>query len=72
MVLLLFIYYYFRHQWLQNLRIQAVESASSLTTSAQEFDAAASAGIAFIQEVELVSRGYNMYLTHSTFHVERY
>ncbi len=72
MVLLLFIYYYFRHQWLQYLRIQAVESASSLTTSAQEFDAAASAGITFIQEVELVSRGYNMYLTHSTLHVERY
>ena len=54
------LYYYFRRQWLHYLRIQAIESASSLTTNAQDFDAAASAGITLIQEVELVSRGYNM------------
>lgn len=56
----LILYYYFRRQWLQYLRTQAIESASSLTTNAQDFDAAASAGITLIQEVELVSRGYNM------------
>ena len=54
------LYYYFRRQWLHYLRVQAIESASSLTTNAQYFDAAASAGITLIQEVELVSRGYNM------------
>ncbi|CAF9909272.1 MAG: hypothetical protein ALECFALPRED_005438 [Alectoria fallacina] len=54
------LYYYFRRQWLHYLRIQAIESASSLTTNAQDFDAAASAGITLIQEVELVSRGYNI------------
>lgn len=54
------LYYVFRRQWLHNLRIQAIEGASSLTTNAQNFDAAASAGITLIQEVELVSRGYNM------------
>lgn len=54
------LYYYFRRQCLHYLRIQAIESASSLTTNAQDFDAAVSAGITLIQEVELVSRGYNM------------
>ena len=56
------LYYFFRRQWLHYLRIQAIEIASSLTMNAQDFDAAASAGITLIQEVELVSRGYNMYV----------
>ena len=60
------LYYYLRRQSLHYLRIQAIESASSLTTNAQDFDAAASAGITFIQEVELVSRGYKMHV-HGTF-----
>jgi len=54
------LYYYFRRQWLRYLRIQAIESASSLTSTAQDFDAAASTGITLVREVELVSRGYNM------------
>lgn len=54
------LYYYLRRQWLHYLRIQAIDSASSLTINAQDFDAAASAGITLIQEVELVSRGYNI------------
>lgn len=56
-------YYCFRHQWLQYLRTQAVESGASVTINAHEFDAAASAGILLIQEVELVSRGYNLYVS---------
>ncbi len=60
-VALVIFYYCFRRQWLHYLRSQAVENASTLTTNAQEFDAAAFAGITLIQEVELVSRGYNMY-----------
>ena len=60
-IILVVSYYYLRHQWLHYLRTQAIENASSLTSNAQEFDAATSAGITMIQEVELVSRGYNMY-----------
>ena len=60
-VLLTTSYLFFRYRWLHYLRIQAVKSASSLVSNAQEFDAAALACIALIQEVELVSRGYNMY-----------
>lgn len=63
LVIALTLYYYFRRQWLHYLRIQAIEGASSLITNAQEFDAAVSAGITFVQEVELVSRGYKMWVT---------
>lgn len=54
------LYYYSRRKWLQYLRVQAVESASSLISTAQDFDAAVIAGITLVQEVELISRGYNM------------
>lgn len=53
-------YYYSRRQRLHNLRVQAVNNATKLTTNAQNFDAAAAAGTTLIQEVELVSRGYSM------------
>ncbi|KAL2048462.1 hypothetical protein N7G274_000374 [Stereocaulon virgatum] len=59
-IITIIIYYYFRRHCLHYLRVRAVESASSLTASAQDFNAAASAGITLIQEVELVSRGYNI------------
>lgn len=51
---------YSRRQRLVNLRIQAVEGASSVTSTAQSFDAVASAALTLIQEVEVVSRGYRM------------
>lgn len=54
------LYAYSRRQRLVNLRMQAVEGASSLTSIAQSFDAVASAALTLIQEVELVSRGYRM------------
>ena len=54
------LYYYARRQWLHYLRTRSMENATSLTTNAQNFDAAASAAFTLIQEVELVSRGYNM------------
>ena len=56
-------YAYLRRQWLKNIRLQAVDSVSLLVTNAQSFDAAALAAISLIQEVELVSRGYRMYVT---------
>lgn len=59
-VMAVILYAYLRRQRLNNLRVQAVESASAITTSAQSFDAAASETFTLIQEVELVSRGYRM------------
>jgi len=53
-------YAFAKRQWLKYVRHQAVEAASVLIGNAQGFDSAASASVAFIQEVELVSRGYRM------------
>lgn len=54
------LYAFVRRQWLQYIRTQAVDSASLLITNAQSLDAATSAAITLIQEVELVSRGYRL------------
>lgn len=54
------LYAYSRRQKLVNLRVQAGEGASSVTSNAQNFDAVASAALTLIQEVELVSRGYRI------------
>ncbi|KAL4763423.1 proliferating cell nuclear antigen, C-terminal domain-containing protein [Aspergillus foveolatus] len=53
-------YAFARRQWLKYLRHQAVDAAVLLIGNAQGFDSAASASVVFIQEVELVSRGYRM------------
>lgn len=53
-------YAYVRRQWLQYLRQQAVEAASTLVTNLQAFETSTSSAIALIQEVELVSRGYRL------------
>ncbi|KAF2009852.1 hypothetical protein BU24DRAFT_65584 [Aaosphaeria arxii CBS 175.79] len=53
-------YAYIRRQWLQHLRQQAVEAASTLVTNLQAFEASTSSSLALIQEVELVSRGYRL------------
>lgn len=60
MVMAVALYAYLRRKMLNDLRVQAVESASALTASAQSLDAAASETVTLIQEVELVSRGYRM------------
>ncbi|KAL8963609.1 MAG: hypothetical protein Q9193_000152 [Seirophora villosa] len=54
------LYMYFRRQWLYWIRAQAVESASTLVSSAQNLDAAVTASVNLIQEVELVCRGYRI------------
>lgn len=59
-LLIVVLYYYARRQWLHYLRLRSMENATSLTSNAQNFDAAATAAFTLIQEVELVSRGYNM------------
>lgn len=53
-------YAFARRQWLKYLRHRAVEAAAAFIGNAQGFDSAASASVVFIQEVELVSRGYRM------------
>jgi hypothetical protein len=52
------LYAWARRQWLQNLRQNAVNGASTLVTNLQAFDASTSAALILVQEVELVSRGY--------------
>ena len=56
------LYHHFRRQWLKYLRSEVVRNASVLVSNAQNFDTAASSAITFVQEVELVSRGYRMYV----------
>jgi hypothetical protein len=56
------VYTYMRRQWLQYLRQEAVESASALVANLQAFEASTSSALALIQEVELVSRGYRLYV----------
>jgi hypothetical protein len=53
-------YAYVRRQWLQYLRQQAVEGASTLVTNLQAFETSTSSALALIKEVELVSRGYRL------------
>jgi hypothetical protein len=55
-------YAYMRRQWLQYLRQQALAEISQFVGSAQEFDSAAVGALALVQEVELVSRGYRMFV----------
>jgi len=56
-------YSYVRRQWLQYLRQQNLAEVSHYVGIAQEFDTAASAALTLVQEVELVSRGYRLYVT---------
>ncbi|WPH02387.1 Hypothetical protein R9X50_00525000 [Acrodontium crateriforme] len=53
-------YAHLRRQWLKFLRRDAVNTVSSLTNGWQAFEVAASAILSFIQEVELVSKGYRI------------
>lgn len=56
---------FLRRQQLHSIRHQVIEQASSLVTNSQSVDAATSAAFSLIQEVELVSRGYRMYVEGS-------
>ena len=59
-------YTYMRRQWLQYLRQEAIEGASALVTNLQAFEASTASALALIQEVELVSRGYRLYVRTPT------
>lgn len=67
-----FLFYAFaKRQWLKYLRHQAVDAAVTFISNAQGFDSAASGSVVFIQEVELVSRGYRMYGYQISFSVHQ-
>ncbi len=53
---------YIRQQWLRYLRNQALAEVTTFVSKSQDFDSASSAALSLIQEVELVSRGYRMYV----------
>ena len=53
-------YAYIRRQWLKFLRRHAVTTASAMTANWQAFEVSSSSALAFIQEVELVSKGYKL------------
>ena len=55
-------YAYMRRQWLQSLRQQSLTESSELIASSQDFDNTMAGALALVQEVELVSRGYRMYV----------
>nr|POF19994.1 hypothetical protein CFP56_52243 [Quercus suber] len=53
-------YAYLRRQWLKFLRRNAVTAVSNLTSSWPALEITASSALSFIQEVELVSKGYRL------------
>ncbi|QIW95866.1 hypothetical protein AMS68_001384 [Peltaster fructicola] len=53
-------YVYCRRQYLKYLRRRALEAATSLTASWQGYEVSSTSAISFIQEVELVSKGYRL------------
>lgn len=55
-----------RQQWLRYLREQALAGVKTFIARSQDFDSASSAALSLIQEVELVSRGYKMYVAPSS------
>jgi len=57
---------YIRQQWLRYLREQAIAEVTNFVSKSHDFDSASSAALSLIQEVELVSRGYKMYVTTLT------
>lgn len=51
-----------RRRWLRDLRGRAIELAGQFVEQSQRYDILVSNAITFIQEVELVSRGYRLYV----------
>jgi hypothetical protein len=61
-------YVYVRRQWLQYLRQQTLVEAGGFISKAQDLDRATTGAMTLVQEVELVSRGYRMYVLQSSAH----
>ena len=54
-----------RRRWLRTLRGRAIELAAGFVESSQNYEILASNAVTFIQEVELVSRGYRLYVVNT-------
>jgi len=54
------LYAYARRQWLKSLRRQAVLAASAFVAAMQDYETTAASLLTFVQEVELVSKGYRL------------
>jgi hypothetical protein len=54
---------YFKRKYLRVRRTQTMENVTAFVSISQQFDSAVSAAISLVQEVELVSRGYRMYVS---------
>jgi hypothetical protein len=66
-LLAIVLYAYMRRQWLQYLRQQSLSEISEFVAKAHEFDSAATGALSLVQEVELVSRGYKMWVPWGPF-----
>ena len=53
---------YFKRQWLKFRMDQVLAEVTSFVSTSQSLDGATGAAVSLIQEVELVSRGYRMYV----------
>lgn len=53
---------YFKRQWLRFRMDQVLAEVSKFVSTSQGLDSATGAAVSLIQEVELVSRGYRMYV----------
>lgn len=60
----IFLFTHARRRWLRTLRGRAIELANQYVESSQNFDILVSDAVTFIQEVELVSRGYRLYVQY--------
>jgi hypothetical protein len=56
------LYAYARRQMLKSLRKQAVTGVTSFVSAMQEYESTSATLLTFIQEVELVSKGYRLYV----------
>ena len=53
---------YMKRQWLRYRREQALTEITSFVANSHQFDGVTGAALSLVQEVELVSRGYRMFV----------
>lgn len=57
------LYAWATRQWLQYLRRNAIETTARFVENLQAFEASSISMMGLVQEIELVSRGYRMYVS---------
>jgi hypothetical protein len=61
-IVAIFLFTHARRTWLRSLRAKAIEFAVLFVENSQAFDVLTSNAVTLIQEVELVSRGYRLWV----------